>query len=123
MRRAVVCLTFAIIAIAACAQKKGADRFVGTFRWSQGFGYQAITFAKGGKVQYTTAAPDETNDDSTTIETKPGTYRVSGDTAFMVVDWGDPDTENSSLTMLLRGDSLIMMQQVLGGNPVFLRDP
>ena len=117
------CLTLIVIAFNACAApKKGADRFVGTFRWSQAMGYQAVAFQKGGKAQYITVLPDEV-DDSTKTETKPATYRVAGDTAFLVVDWGDPNTENGPLSFLLRGDSLIMMNEVLGGNPVFMRDP
>ena len=119
----IACLTLAVAGASACAApKKGADRFVGTFRWSQAFGYQAVAFEKGGKAQYITAVPDDADDDSTKVETKPATYRVSGDTAFLVVDWGDPNTENGTLAMLLRGDSLIMMNEVLGGNPVFMRD-
>lgn len=121
-RRTAVCLTLGIIALAACTAKKGADRFVGTFRWRQPFGYQAIAFEKGGKAQYITAVPGDANSDSTKTESRPSSYRVSGDTAFLVVDWADPDTENDSLTLLLRGDSLIMMNEVLGGNPVFMRD-
>jgi hypothetical protein len=117
------CLAILVAGFSACAApKKGADRFVGTFRWQQPFGYQAIAFAKAGKAQYITALPDDNNDDSTVVESRPSTYRVSGDTAFLVVDWGKPDTENAPLTMLLRGDSLIMLDQVLGGNPVFMRD-
>ena len=119
----IACLTLTIAGFSACAApKKGADRFAGTFRWRQSFGYQAVAFEKNGRAQYIVAVPDDKNRDSTKVDSHPSSYRVAGDTAFLVVDWGDPDTENDTLSMLLRGDSLIMMNEVLGGNPVFVRD-
>lgn len=122
LRIAALGLTVAAIGETSCTAppKKGPDRFVGTFRWQQDFGSQAIAFEKGGKAKYITVLPG--NGDSSETKGMPSTYTVSGDTALLVVDWGDPNTANTPLTMLLRGDSLIMLDEVLGGHPVFMRE-
>ncbi len=106
----------------ACQPKKGADRFLGTFRWRQTFGFQAVTFEKGGKATYATVTPGEGDDAPAETETLPSRYHVAGDTAFVLVEWPDAAARGDTLAFLLRGDSLVMLNQVLGGNPVFVRE-
>jgi hypothetical protein len=52
----------------------------------------------------------------------PAAYRVVGDTAFMAVEFPDPEERDDTLALLLQGDTLVMLNQVLGGNPLFLRE-
>lgn len=114
----------AIVTLSApgCQPKTGADRFVGTFRWRQLFGYQGVTLEEGGKATYSIVTPGEGDADPPETELFPSTYRVVGDTAFMVVVFPDPAERNDTLAFLLRGDTLIMLNQVLGGNPLFIRE-
>ena len=121
LRLAALALAFAVAGLAACQPKTGADRFLGTFRWRQMFGYQGITFEKNGKASYVSVTPGEGDDDPAETETLPSTYRVAGDTAFMVVEWPDPRARGDTLALLLRGDTLVMLNSVLGGNPLFIR--
>lgn len=121
-RLAVACVTLLVLlGASACAPKTGADRFLGSFRWRQMFGYQAVTFEKGGKASYTFVMPGEGDDDPAETEVLPATYRVVGDTAFMAVAFPDTKERNDTLALLIRGDTLVMLNQVLGGNPMFLR--
>jgi hypothetical protein len=114
-------LSIACLTAVACRPKAGADRFLGTFRWRQMFGYQAVTFEKGSKASYTFVTPGEGDEDPPKTEVLPSTYHVLGDTAFMLVEWPDPKMRGDTLSLLLRGDTLVMLNQVLGGNPIFVR--
>jgi hypothetical protein len=105
----------------ACRPRSGPDRFLGEFRWRQMFGYQAIRFEENGKASYTFVTAAEEAGAPPETEVLSSTYRVSGDTAFMVVDWPDARGRGDTLALQLRGDTLVLLNEVLGGNPVFLR--
>jgi hypothetical protein len=107
----------------ACARPKktGNARFIGSFKWQQEFGSQALAFSPGGKAEYRTIMPGE-GSEASVAKARPATYSVVGDTAYMMVAWTDTTTQSDTLFLLLRGDSLIMLNNILGGNPVFMRE-
>ena len=115
-------VVLATVGALACQPKTGADRFLGTFRWRQLFGYQAVTFEKDGKGTYSIVTPGEGDEDPPVTESLPGIYRVVGDTAFMAVEFRDPEERGDTLALLLRGDTLVMLNQIFGRNPLFIRE-
>ena len=110
-----------LLVSSACRGRTGAERFVGEYRWRQMFGYQAILLEEGGKASYSMVLAAEDPGAPPTTEVHAGTYRVVGDTAFVVVDWPDEGARGDTLALMLRGDTLVMLNQVLGGNPTFVR--
>jgi hypothetical protein len=112
----------ASLVASGCARpKKGNERFVGTFKWQQAFGSQSIALERGGKAKYLSAMAGEGANDAQVTKERPATYGVLGDTAYLLVEWPDERSRGDTLFLLLRGDSLIMLNSVLGGNPVFMR--
>jgi hypothetical protein len=108
--------------ILACQPKEGPDRFLGTFRWRLRFGYQAVTFERNGKATYVMVMPGEGDEDPPETESYPSTYHVQGDTAFTVVEWPESEGGRETLAMLLQGDTLVMLNPILGQYPLFIRE-
>ena len=40
----------------------------------------------------------------------------------MVVEFSDPEERNDTLALVLRGDTLVMLNTVFGRNPVIIRE-
>src|SRR5215210_8541712 len=61
--------------------KRGAERFIDTFRYDVHFGAQEITMKRDGSAHYTIDYLDA--NDASRTEVSEGRYRVVGDTAFV----------------------------------------
>jgi hypothetical protein len=107
----------------ACRPKTGADRFLGTYRWRLLFFQQVVTLARNGKATYVTVTPGTRPNEKAQFDSLPGTYRVVGDTAFVAIDAREPADSGTTLAMILRGDTLVMLNEFPGGNTMaFIRD-
>ena len=108
--------------------KKGAERFIDTFRYDVHFGAQEITLKRDGSAHYTIAFLDS-NDVSRT-EVSEGRYRVVGDTAFVGLAATRPegkpkpsaaDTSSLKLVLVIKGDSLVWTDFLPGASMAFVR--
>lgn len=108
--------------------KKGAERFIDTFRYDVHFGAQEITLNRDGSAAYSIAYLDS-NDVSRT-EISEGRYRVEGDTAFVGLAATRPegrpapamiDTSSLKLVLVIKGDSLVWTDFLPGASMAFVR--
>jgi hypothetical protein len=108
--------------------KKGAERFIDTFRYDVHFGAQEITLNRDGSAQYTIAYLDAK--DNSRTEVSEGRYRVVGDTAFVGLAATRPegtpkpavaDTSSLKLVLVIKGDSLVWTDFLPGASMAFVR--
>jgi hypothetical protein len=60
-----------------------------------------------------------TDENGTETDANEGTYRVVGDTALIAIRW--PDTPTDTLRAMVRGDTLVLLDDVLGLTPLYIR--
>jgi hypothetical protein len=106
----------------ACRPKTGPDRFLGTYRWRLLFVQQVVTLARNGKATYVVVTPGARENERATHDSLPGTYRIVGDTAFVAIDWREPLDSGKALAMVLRGDTLVLLNDLFGEPMAFVRD-
>ncbi len=108
--------------------RKGAERFIDTFRYDVHFGAQEITLNRDGTAHYTIAYLDST--DASRTEVSDGRYRVTGDTAFVGLAATRPegappaataDTSSLKLVLVIKGDSLVWTDFLPGASMAFVR--
>ena len=108
--------------------RKGAERFVDTFRYDVHFGAQEITLKRDGSAHYTIDYLDSR--DKSRTEVSEGRYRVVGDTAFVGLaatrPQGQPapaaiDTSSLRLVLVIKGDSLVWTDFLPGASMAFVR--
>ena len=108
--------------------RKGAERFIDTFRYDVHFGAQEITLERDGSAQYTIDYLDAK--DASRTEVSEGRYRVVGDTAFVGLAATrpkgtpaspTPDTSSMKLVLVIKGDSLVWTDFLPGASMAFVR--
>ena len=108
--------------------RKGAERFIDTFRYDVHFGAQEITLKRDGSAHYTIDYLDSR--DNARTEVSEGRYRVVGDTAFVGLAatrlQGTPapsttDTSSLKLVLVIKGDSLVWTDFLPGASMAFVR--
>jgi len=108
--------------------RKGAERFIDTFRYDVHFGAQEITLKRDGSAHYTIDYLD--SHDVSRTEVSEGRYRVVGDTAFVGLAatrlQGTPapsttDTSSLKLVLVIKGDSLVWTDFLPGASMAFVR--
>lgn len=108
--------------------RKGAERFIDTFRYDVHFGAQEITLKRDGSAHYTIDYLD--SKDVSRTEVSDGRYRVVGDTAFVGLAATRPkgkpapsttDTSSLKLVLVIKGDSLVWTDFLPGASMAFVR--
>lgn len=108
--------------------RKGAERFIDTFRYDVHFGAQEITLKRDGTAHYTIDYLDAK--DASRTEVSEGRYRVVGDTAFVGLAATRPkdtpapttvDTSSMKLVLVIKGDSLVWTDFLPGASMAFVR--
>ena len=114
--RPVASLVVALIALSCSQPREGPDRFVGEFIARGLAGSTGFTLERDGRARFVTTVSDE---NGTETEANEGTYRVVGDTALISIRWGDAATD--TLRAMVRGDTLVLLDDVLGLTPLYVR--
>ena len=108
--------------------RRGAERFIDTFRYDVHFGAQEITLKRDGSAHYTIDYLDA--NDASRTEVSEGRYRVVGDTAFVGLAATRPkgtpapaarDTSSLKLVLVIKGDSLVWTDFLPGASMAFVR--
>ena len=117
-KRLLIPVIIALACFGCSKPRSGLDRFVGEFVAPAVAGSTAFTLERDGRAKFTTTWTEE-GEDKPRTEVNEGTYRVLGDTAFIAVRWVEDGLD--SLRVVLRGDTLVLVDDALGLTPTYVR--
>lgn len=106
----------AILLLVACTAADGPGRFAGTYTARGLTGYTTLRLFADGRAESIASASEGGAEPRSDLSR--GSFSVLGDTAFVRMDLDDGA---STLRFLLRGDSLVMLDRVLGERVTFVR--